>query len=48
MPEDITITLAFTQHDVRVFMLGLMLGAIIGWSLGLFIGSTGKGTDSSW
>jgi uncharacterized membrane protein YccC len=48
MPDDISITLAFTRHDVRVFMFGLMVGAIIGWSLGLFIGSTEKGTDSSW
>jgi uncharacterized membrane protein YccC len=48
MPDDISITLAFTRHDVRVFMLGLMVGAIIGWSLGLFIGSTKKGRDSSW
>jgi hypothetical protein len=48
MPDDISITLAFTRHDVRVFMLGLMIGAIIGWSLGLFIGSSEKGTDSSW
>jgi uncharacterized membrane protein YccC len=48
MPDDISITLAFTRHDVRVFMLGLMVGAIIGWSLGLFICSTEKGRDSSW
>jgi hypothetical protein len=48
MPDDISITLAFTRHDVGVFVFGAMIGAIIGWSLGLFIGSSEKGTDSSW
>jgi uncharacterized membrane protein YccC len=48
MPDDISITLAFTRHDVRVFMFGLMVGAIIGWSLGLFVGSSGRGHDSQW
>jgi hypothetical protein len=48
MPDDIAISFVLSRHDVGVFVMGLWVGGIIGWWLGLFVRSSGKGTDSSW